>query len=577
MNTAKILIIEDENPIRELISEILECYDFKTIEADNGKQGVEKALKERPDLIVCDIMMPQLDGYGVLTELQRYPQTSRIPLIFLTAKASKENMRLGMNLGADDYITKPFSQDDLVQAIQSRLNRQAVIQQSYAAQVQQVNRKAHYYLYHHPITQLPNQFSLRQLFDQTITKLYSSETEITQTEKILPFAYLKLDHFPEICETLNHQEIDKLLHAIAKRFKDSVSQNVAITHINTDEFIILMEGVKYQQQADSQAQHFLTVLADPFILNEQEIFVSASIGVAFYPSHGSTLESLVNKSRSAIKRVQNLGGNQYQRYLPAFYLDSQNQQKRADIEKGLHYAIERNELELYYQPRVDLATGKITGAEALLRWNSRDLQIVSPKEFIPIAEETGLIQELGQWVLRTVCQQSLELHEINPELRLAVNLSARQFYSLKPHEEMLRILQDLAVKTHCLELEITERVLVDNPAIARTKLNAFKTLGIKIAVDDFGTGYSSLQYLQDLPIDILKIDYHFVHEVDQNPKNAVIVRTLISLARQLNLDVVAEGVETKEELQFLRLNHCQEAQGYLLGRPMTFKQFKEKI
>ncbi|MGK7931915.1 MAG: EAL domain-containing protein [Microcystaceae cyanobacterium] len=576
MDSARILIIEDETPIRELIMEMLECYHFQTIGAANGKEGLQKISQERPDLILCDIMMPKLDGYGVLTELQRCPQTRHIPFIFLTAKVSKENMRVGMNLGADDYITKPFSHEELVEAVQARLTKKNWLEQDVSAKVQHLNRKASYYLYHHPVTHLPNQFLLRQLFEQTIIKRYENDSD-RSLEQLLPIAYLKLDRFNQICETLTYTESDQLLQAVTQRLQEKLGQDRAITHLNSDEFIILMETVKSQQQADLQAEKIIDQLTDSFSINDQEIFVSASMGISFYPTHSRRLETLIAKSKNAIKRVKDLGGNQYQRYLPAFDLVQQDQQKRLDIEAKLHRAIERNELDLYYQPRVDLNTGKITGAEALLRWHTSDLDFISPSEFIPIAEETGLIQSIGQWVMKTACQQSVQLHQIDPELKIAVNLSARQFYSLKPHEELLRILQDLAVQTHCLELEITESTLVENSAIARTKLNAFKTLGVKIAIDDFGTGYSSLQYLQDLPIDILKIDRCFIHQVDQNPKNEVIVKTLISLARQLNLNVIAEGIETVGELQFLQQNHCQEAQGFLLGRPLPFHKLIEKI
>ncbi|MGK7943056.1 MAG: EAL domain-containing protein [Microcystaceae cyanobacterium] len=576
MSSAKILIIEDEVAIRELIMEMLELYDFQTVGAANGKEGLNKVSQERPDLILCDVMMPKLDGYGVLTELQRCSQTRHIPFIFLTAKVSKENIRQGMNLGADDYVTKPFTQEDLVQAIQARLAKKNCLNQDISSKIKKVNHKASYYLYHHPVTRLPNQFLLRQLFEQAITKRHAN-TDHTSTDQLLPIAYLKLDRFSQICETLTYTESDQLLKAVTQRLQDILGDNRAITHLNTDEFIILMEGIKYQQQADLQAEEILNQLTYPFSINEQEIFVSASMGMAFYPSHSRRLESLIAKSKSAVQRFNKLGGNQYQRYLPSFDLAQQNQQKRLDLESRLHHAIERDELDLYYQPRVDLTTGRVTGAEALLRWHPSDLDFISPSEFVPIAEETGLIQSIGQWALKTACQQSVQLHNIDPELKIAVNLSARQFYSLKPYEEMLRIVQDVGVQTHCLELELTEGILGENPAIARTKLNAFKTLGIKIALDDFGTGYSSLQYIQDLPIDILKIDHRFIHQVDRNPKNAVIVKTLISLACQLNLDVIAEGIETEGELKFLQKNHCQEAQGFLLSRPMPFHKLEEKI
>lgn len=385
----KILVIEDEPTIRELIADLLEAEDFVSICAQDGRSGIELAETQQPDLILCDIMMPEIDGYGVLAALRQNLNTAAVPFIFLTAKADKPDVQRGMLLGADDYIVKPFGREELLDAIQSRLKKH----------------------------------------------------------------------------------------------------------------------------------------------------------MGFSEIYGQNVRSTV--PRRVVKAVR------------------------------LRQALDNSEFFLEYQPQVEAHTNKIVGAEALIRWQLPGRGVVSPSEFIPLAEETELIIQLGEWVLRTVCLQAKQWQEAGlPPLRVAVNLSTVQFKYPHLTEQVQSILEETGLQPKWLDLELTESLLIRDVDETIAKLNQLRSFGIRISVDDFGTGYASLGYLQHFPFDILKLDQCFVRNVHKNVKNAAITTALIQMAHKLDLKVIAEGVETEEERDFLLEYECDIMQGYLFGRPLPIDKFE---
>ncbi len=391
----KILVIEDEYSVRENIIELLEAEDFETIGAANGQVGIKLALTEVPDLILCDLMMPELDGYGVLTNLRQEPITATIPFIFLTAKSTKTDFRQGMELGADDYLTKPFTRAELLSAIDGRLQKQATLKRYFSASPQ----------------------------------LKAFNSEILAVKNILQGAI------------------------------------------------------------------------------EQENFRQ-------------------------------------------FYVE--------------------------YQPQVDMNSGKIIGAEALLRWQSPELGMVATSELIPLAESTGLIIPIGEWVLQSVCQQNKVWQNAGySPLCIAVNFSARQFAQPDLSKKIVKFLAASNLEPHYLELELTESLIMQDINTAIATMNELRSLGVKIAIDDFGTGYSSLMYLKKLPINKLKIDRYFIHNVVNDPQKAAITTALIQMGHNLNLQVIAEGVETELELEFLQKYNCDAMQGFLFSRPVTAGEFKK--
>ncbi|MEH2282984.1 MAG: EAL domain-containing response regulator [Nostoc sp.] len=389
-----ILIIEDEEAVRENILDLLEAEDFETLAAANGRIGVDLAISEVPDLILCDVMMPEIDGYGVLTALRQDPSTAIIPFIFLTAKSAKSDFRQGMDMGADDYITKPFTRAELLSAIMNRLQKHATLK--------------------------------RYLSPQTVINNLSPKMQL--------------------------------------------------------------------------------------------------------------------------------------------------------LEISLHRAIKQHnfqEFEIYYQPIVDIASGKIVAAESLLRWKSSDLGMIYPSEFIPLAESTGLIVPIGKWVLKRVCKQIKTWHDIGiNSLTVAVNVSVIEFNQPDFIQNIVNFIAINNLEAHYLEIELTESMIMQDVNSAIATMSKLRTLGVKIAIDDFGTGYSSLIYLKKLPINTLKIDRYFIHNVANDPQKSAITKALIQMAHNLNLDVVAEGVETEAELGFLRQHNCNFMQGFLFSRPLPAAEFE---
>ncbi len=563
-----ILVIEDEEFVRENILELLDAEGFEAFGAENGKIGFELAKVKVPDLILCDVMMPGLDGYGVLTALRQDSVLASIPFIFLTAKASKSDLRQGMELGADDYLTKPFTRAELLGAIGIRLKKQAAVEDRYHAELQQMKAKLNYLIHNDSLTNLPNRFSLREQFKQ-IQKTDSSP------EQLVTVLSVGLDRFNQINTHLGNSIGDLLLKAVAERLSVCVGNQGIVARLNDDQFAVILATIKHRNEASQIAQDILTRLSETFELGGQEIFVTASLGIALCPRDGTEIEQLLNHAHIAMMKAKQQGGDHYEFYAAAYNIGSSD---RLALQTSLRYALEREELEVYYQPQVNLKTGEIFGAEALVRWQHPERGLVLPSKFIPIAEETGLIVPIGEWVLYTACKQVKVWQNSGfPSLQIAVNLSSRQFGQLDLRHRLVQIIINTGIEPKYIELELTESMLVQNTEVAIRRLNALKALGVKIAIDDFGTGYSSLSYLQQFPFDVLKIDRCFIRNITENTSNAAITEAIIAMAKNLNLKLIAEGVETEEELSFVCQHQCDGMQGYLFSRPVPVQEFHQLL
>ncbi|MEC4896117.1 MAG: EAL domain-containing protein [Oscillatoria sp. PMC 1051.18] len=566
----KVLIIEDEELVRENLLELLDAEGFDVITAENGLVGSRLAQEQIPDLILCDVMMPEMDGYAVLEWLRQNPETATVPFIFLTAKAAKSDFRQGMELGADDYLTKPFTRAELLGAINSRLKKKALIQAHHHHQISQLEEKLKYVLYHDRLTDLPNRLSLRENF----TRIVGNISTTSRNNHLLIVMCLAVDRFSRINETLGHSSGDSLQKIAAQRLLDCVNSDDLVAYLSTNRFAILLTSDRYESK-EFYASEFARQILDRFskscTINNQEVFVTASIGISFYPQNSIELESLLGQANLAMDYAASQGGNQFQFYTPAFNIQSSD---RLVLETDLRYALAREELIVYYQPRLSLKTGEIVGAEALVRWLHPKRGLISPSKFIPIAEESGEIFPIGEWVWRTACRQVASWNLIRAEpCQIAVNLSARQFGQIDLPNHLEDILLETGLNPRYLELELTESILVQNPLLAKQKMEAIKALGVQLAIDDFGTGYASLSYLQQFPFDILKIDRCFVHNLSDEAKNAAIAIAIVQMAHKLNFKVIAEGVETQAELDFLREHDCDEIQGYFLSHPLSAERF----
>ncbi|MEK6663055.1 MAG: EAL domain-containing protein [Pseudomonadota bacterium] len=417
---------------------------------------------------------------------------------------------------------------------------------------------------HDHLTHLPNRSLLQDRITQAIA-------HAERAERQMAVLFLDLDRFKNINDSLGHDVGDKLIIVLAERLRGIVRSGDTVARVGGDEFVIVITELQYETQAENVARKVLEVLAEPEVVDGTELFLNGSIGISLYPRDGRDCHTLLKNADAAMYRAKEAGRNQFQFFTQAM---NANAVHRLTLENELRHALEREEFSLHYQPQIDLANGAVVGMEALLRWHSPTRGMVSPAEFIPLAEESGLIVPIGEWVLRTACAQNKAwLNAGMQSLRVAVNISARQcrFNSLTKLVE--RVLADTGLDACHLELEITESLLMDNPEESASTLHDLNQMGIQLAIDDFGTGYSSLSYLKRFPIHTLKIDQSFVRDITSDPDDAAIVKAVIAMARSLKLRVVAEGVETAEQLEFLRAHDCEGMQGYYFSKPMPTEQF----
>ncbi|MFP4121193.1 EAL domain-containing response regulator [Coleofasciculus sp.] len=546
-----ILVIEDEKAIHRNLLKLLNAEGFETLSADNGRIGVKLAQTKQPDLIICDILMPGLDGYGVLKILQQHPLTATIPFIFLTAKTEQADIRQGMTLGADDYVTKPFTRAQILSAIAARLQKVKLRQQQSV-----INPN------------LPNRQLLQRRFNQL-------ETQGNQSKLQIFLLSLEIEQLNQLNNTLGLAIGDQLLQAVVERLRRLLGQQDTIAQIDSDHFIILLSRSYHKPESIQIVETLLKAFDLPFQVDSHKIFLSAYIGIAILGRDGRELDTLIRHASVATEEAKQSGNRRYQFYIASIGAKSQ---AAFELEIQMRQALERQEFQLYYQPKVNLLTGQIEGAEALVRWNHPQRGIISPVEFIPLAEKTGLIVPLGEWVLRQACHQARLWQDqgIYP-LRIAVNLSPRQFNQSNLTNFVVDILHETGLNPHYLELELTESTLVQNPEAAIATLQRFKALGIRISIDDFGTGYSALSQLKKFPFDVLKIDRSFVCQLTEDSRDEAITTAILQMARSLKLKVVAEGVETLSQLNFFKGHQCDEIQGYWFSPPLSAEAFAELL
>jgi diguanylate cyclase (GGDEF)-like protein/PAS domain S-box-containing protein len=415
------------------------------------------------------------------------------------------------------------------------------------------------FLAHHDnLTGLPN----RVLF---YDRLQQSLAQARRHEDSVAVIFIDLDHFKLVNDTAGHAAGDRLLQQVSRRLKEAVRSGDTVGRLGGDEFALILCELSNAKEADRTAQKLMQLLEEPFEVDGHEVFVTASAGITLFPVDGEDPDTLLKHADTAMYRAKDAGRTNYQ-----FYQAEMNARaaERVSLESQLRRALERDEFVLHYQPKVNFASGKITGVEALLRWNHPELGMVAPARFVPILEDNGLIVNVGEWVLSEVCRQLKHWNELGLSPAVAVNLSGRQLQHKDLERSISRILSDAAVDPHHIELEITESVLMRNPEHAAQLLEGLKALGMRLSVDDFGTGYSSLSYLKRFPLDALKIDRSFVQDLISGSGDAAIVQAIIALARTLKLKTVAEGIENQAQYALLSALECDEYQGYYFSRPV---------
>ncbi|MEA5513936.1 EAL domain-containing protein [Nodularia sp. UHCC 0506] len=566
MNT--ILIIEDEPQIRENIQLILDLQGYATITAEDGWQGLQMAEQHQPDMIICDLMMPRLDGYGLIKALRQQPLTADIPFIFLTSKAEHSNLRQGMGMGADDYLTKPFDVNELLQVISTQLEKRQIVTQRYKEQIEQMETHINYLARYDSLTGLPNQFFLEEHFNQIRVQAYNQG-------QFLPLLLIDIDILYPTKLLFAPSSRHLLIKAVGERLNQLNSPNQIIdliAYLKTDQIALFVNPIQDRKVAAQIAEQILSILSQPIILNNQEISVRAKIGIACYPQDALQLGELLTHAEVTLDHYKFNDTNSYHFYAQEIL---EIVFRKVILETDFWQALSRNEFLIYYQPLFNIKTGKIVGLEALIRWQHPEYGIISPAEFIPIAEESGFIIPLGEWIIKTVCLQLKHLQaEGFGRLKVAVNISACQFRQENFIQRINDILVDTNFDPELLELELTETVFIQDIELVKNKINGLRCYGVKLSIDDFGTGYSSFKYLQEFSFSHLKIDRYFISNIDKLHTKQSIVKSIIQLADTFKINIIAEGVETNEELNWLQQNHCPVIQGYFFSRPLAIEDLK---
>lgn len=566
-----VMMVDDEPLMLEIVQSFLEEAGYRSfVTTSQPTQAMPLLLERRPDILLLDLMMPGINGFEILTQVRAHPELRYTPVIVLTAESSPDAKLKALELGATDFLTKPVDSSEL----QLRL-RNALAFKAYQDRLADFDA----------LTGLPNR-------RKCLSELNGALDFAARNARGCALLHIDLDRFKQINDTLGHRIGDRLLCAVGQLLERTLAHaeatgwpgnresefRVTLARLGGNSFAALLpnlHNLKKVDTAGSVARRVLGAFGEAFQVEGHELFVTCSVGLAISPGDGKDGETLLKHAEMAMYQAKKRGRNSSE-----FFSGEMNAHalERLTLENQLRRAVERDELVLYYQPKVDLVTQQITGAEALVRWRHPEQGIIMPAKFIPIAEETGLIVEIGQWVLRAACQQAKAWTVAGlPALSMAVNVSSAQFKQRKVWQAVRGALERSGLSPQMLVLELTESMLMENAADSVQMLYELKEMGLKLAVDDFGTGYSSLTYLSRFPIDELKIDRSFVSGIPKEPDSEVIVGAIIALARELGLKTVAEGVETREQLKFLRSRQCQEYQGYLCSRPAPAQAFANLV
>jgi diguanylate cyclase (GGDEF)-like protein len=565
-NPPTVLVVDD---VPENIHELLEALkdDYRIQVACSGAKAVDIVQGPTPpDLVLLDIVMPLMDGYEVCRRIKATPAGNHIPVIFVTVIDVTEGKVHGFELGAADYITKPFDIDEVRARIRNHLElaRLRRFLEDLVAQrtaLLQVSEEKYRTLAHRdPLTGLPNRVLFAELLTHAILHAERNQGQFA-------LLFLDLDNFKTVNESLGHRRGDQLLLEVSRRLQSLLPESDAIARIGGDEFYILLDDGEGMPSIDLMAQRLIDALAEPVELDGQRVYAGASIGIALYPTDGTTAEALQSNADAALHQAKMQGRGILRFFSPEL---SSRAKVRLSLEADLRQALECGDLRLHYQPQIELDGSRLVGLEALVRWQHPERGMIPPGEFIPLAEESGLVVQLGDWVLREACRQIRVWTDAGiAPAHTAVNVSAVQLSRGKLVESVLQALAETGIAPAQLELEITESFVMVDRDRAFESLAALKALGVRLSIDDFGTGYSSLAYLQQLEVHKLKIDISFVRDMTSNAGNASIVKAIIALGDSLGLDVLAEGVEWQDQVDHLRALGCGTIQGYLVSRPMS--------
>ena len=570
---AKILVSDDDMNVRLLTRQCLEAEGMTVVEAADGQQALEVFLRERPDLIFLDVEMPGLSGLEVCRRIREMPQGESIPIMIVTGSDDRESIDEGFDAGATQYKTKPVNWSLLGRDVQYMLRASNAFNS-----LKRQEDRLRYLAYYDPLTNLPN----RRSFNEQLNRILKRSQRLGHSAALL---FIDLDNFKRINDSIGHGRGDRLLVEIAKRlalelreddainsFSDNQADDPAsrdgdteIARLGGDEFTVVLSDVRNDRDVERVAQRVIQTLSEPIALHSHNPVVTPSIGIAMYPQDGRDADSLVRNADTAMYAAKADG-----RACFRFYNEEMNARsvEQLKLEEDLRAAMREGQLELRYQPQVDTGTGRVVSLEALVRWKHPIRGLISPGDFIPVAERTGQIIELGEWVLSEVARHCTYWDTLGLDrFRVCVNISPLQFNQPDLVERIRHFLDHSGMDPARLELELTESAIMTDAKANIDRLRQLNELGLDLAVDDFGTGYSSLSYLKRFPISTLKIDQSFVADMSSQD-GVAIVDAIIVLAKTLKLRSIAEGIETADQLRHLASQQCDLLQGFFFARPL---------
>ncbi|AXP05006.1 MULTISPECIES: EAL domain-containing protein [Pseudomonas] len=555
---------------------------FQIDSAYQGEEALELVKRAQAEgqpyaLVFADMRMPP--GWdGLQTIEQLWKADPRLQIALCTAFSDYSWETMSERIEFDDQLLilkKPFDTLEIRQMAsamtwkwqlaQDAARKMRSLERTIEERVQELLKVSHL-LQYDVLTELPNSMLLGDRLTQAMA-------QCRRHDRQLAVMFIGLDRFKRVNNALGHPVGDEMLKRVARGLATVVRESDSVFRYGSDEFVVIAGDIVDAQQTKGVAEKLLAAISTPQPIDGHDLSVTASLGISVYPTDGFDAVALIKKAETAMRNVKETGPNDYR-----FFTEDMNRRARQQqtIESGLRLGLQRKEFVLHYQPKLDLKSGKVVGVEALVRWNRPDHGLVYPSDFIPVAEDSGLIVPLSQWVLQEACQQACrwQAQGMRP-LYLSVNISAIDFRQRGFVDGIARTLKETGLDPTQLELEITESVLMQNVDTTVAILKAIKQLGIRLAIDDFGTGYSSLSYLQKFPVDVLKIDQSFVGDLSIDSNDAKLVSTIISLGKSLNLHIIAEGVETLEQLEFLKKHQCEEVQGYYFSKAVEPQAFAD--
>ncbi len=545
INRSSILVIDDDADLRKALSNILRARGYQTLEAESGMEGLSLIGQNTFNLALIDLRLPDISGLQVLAKVKAVSPVTEV--IILTGHPTLDSAIWATNNGAFSYLEKPYETEQLLLHI-----RRAIEKQLSEKMIRHIE-------YYDPLTELPNRMLFTERLQQAISQAH-------RHNQLIAVMLLDLDRFKVINDTYEHETGDRLIQVVARRLKSIVREGDTVARLGGDEFLLLFPFLKSAQEATELARRIVKLFNESFVLDSCEIYITASIGISIYPTDGVDTSTLIKNADSSMYHAKGQGGNTYQFYSPALDFKYLTQ---LTLGNSLRKAVEHKDLLLHYQPQIDLSSGEIFGVEALVRWRHCDWGFIPPEEFIALAEDIGLIIPIGKVIMQQAFTQMKIWRDDGLQLdKIAVNLSVRQFKEKDLIKSISKLLKTCSVDPCLLELEITESIIMQDPEETIETIRKLRSLGISFAIDDFGTGYSSLKYLKYLPVGRLKIAKCFIDGILTDPNDGTIAKTIINLAHNLGMKVIAEGVETVEQLEFLRCHGCDEVQGYLFSKPL---------